>query len=61
VRHPQQGGQRGVPAGLLDHPLAGVDEHEREVGGRGSGDHVARVLHVPGVSATMKLRTGVEK
>ena len=27
-------------------PVARVDEHEREVGGRGAGDHVARVLHV---------------
>ncbi len=46
VRHAQQAGQRGVSAGLLDHALAGVDEHQCEVGGRGPGDHVARVLHV---------------
>ena len=46
VGHPQQRRQRGVPAGLLDHALAGVDEHQREVGGRGAGDHVAGVLHV---------------
>ena len=46
MRHAEQAGQGGVPAGLLDHPLAGVDEHQREVGGRGAGDHVARVLHV---------------
>ena len=34
--------------GLLDHALAGVDEDQREVGGRRARDHVARVLHVPG-------------
>ena len=28
--------------------LARVDEHDREVGGRRAGDHVARVLHVAG-------------
>ena len=31
---------------LLEHTLARVDEHEREVGGRRAGHHVARVLHV---------------
>ena len=36
-----------MPPGLLDDPLARVDEHEREVGGRRAGDHVAGVLHVP--------------
>ena len=29
-------------------PLARVDEHDREVGGRGAGDHVAGVLNVAG-------------
>ena len=31
---------------LLDDAVARVDEHDREVGGRGARDHVARVLHV---------------
>ena len=31
---------------LLGQALAGVDEHQAEVGGRGAGDHVAGVLHV---------------
>ena len=35
-----------VPACLLDHTLARVDEDHRDVCGRRSGDHVARVLHV---------------
>jgi hypothetical protein len=43
----QQRCQEGVPAGLLEDALAGVDEHQRQVGGRGAGDHVARVLDVP--------------
>jgi hypothetical protein len=46
VRHPQQRGEERVAARLLDDALAGVDEHERDVGGRGAGDHVARVLEV---------------
>jgi hypothetical protein len=37
-----------VAARLLDHALAGVDEHDGQVGGRGAGDHVARVLDVAG-------------
>ena len=48
VRHLQQRRDHRVPARLLEHALAGVDEHEREVGGRRAGDHVARVLHVAG-------------
>ena len=48
VRHPQQRGEERVPAALLEHALAGVDQHDREVGGRGAGDHVPRVLHVAG-------------
>ena len=35
-----------MPAGLLADALARVDEHDREVGGRGARDHVARVLLV---------------
>ena len=48
VLHLQQRRDHRVAARLLEHALAGVDEHEREVGGRRAGDHVARVLHVPG-------------
>jgi hypothetical protein len=46
VRDAQQRRDEGVPAGLLDHALAGVDEHDRQVGGRGAGHHVAGVLDV---------------
>ena len=46
VGHPEQGQQHRVPARLLGQALAGVDEHEAEVGGRGAGDHVAGVLDV---------------
>ena len=38
----------GVSPGLLDDALAGVDEDHGEVGRRGAGDHVARVLDVAG-------------
>ena len=48
VRHPQQRGDGEVAAGLLEHALAGVDEEHDDVGRRAAGDHVARVLHVPG-------------
>ena len=48
VRDAQQRGQEGVAPRLLDDPLAGVDEHEGEVGGRVPGHHVARVLDVAG-------------
>ena len=44
----EQGGDRQVAARLLGHPAAGVDQHERQVGGRGAGGHVARVLRVAG-------------
>ena len=46
VRDAQQRGDRGVPAGLLDHAVAGVDEDDGQLGGGGAGDHVAGVLHV---------------
>jgi hypothetical protein len=36
-----------VAAGLREHALARVDQDHRQVGGRGAGDHVARVLLVP--------------
>src|SRR5690606_40290482 len=44
VRHAQQGAQEGVPAGLLNQTLAGIDQDQREVGGGGAGDHVTGVL-----------------
>ena len=37
---------QGVAAGLLDHALAGIDEHDGDVGRRGAGHHVPRVLDV---------------
>ena len=42
----QQRGDEGVAAGLLEDPLAGVDQHQGQVGGGGAGDHVAGVLDV---------------
>ena len=45
---PQQRADEGVTPGLREHPLARVDQHDRQVGGRGAGDHVARVLLVAG-------------
>ena len=48
VRQLEHRGDVGVAARLLDHALARVDEDDRDVGGRGAGDHVARVLHVAG-------------
>jgi hypothetical protein len=46
VPQPEQLGDRRVAARLLRHPVAGVDEDERQVGRGGAGDHVARVLRV---------------
>ena len=46
VRHAEQRDEQAVAAGLLDDAVTGVDEHDRQVGGRRSGDHVARVLDV---------------
>ena len=48
VRHAEQRHQQAVAAGLLDDAVAGVDEHDRQVGRRRAGDRVARVLHVAG-------------
>jgi hypothetical protein len=48
VPDPEQRRDERVPAGLLDHALAGVDQEHRDVGGRGARDHVARVALVPG-------------
>ncbi len=50
-----------VAAGLLDHAVARIDEHHQGVGRGGAGHRIARVLHVPGQSARMKVRRGVEK
>ena len=46
VRDAEQRRDERVPARLLEHALARVDEDQREVGGRGARDHVARVLLV---------------
>ena len=43
----QQVRDEGVAAGLFDHALAGIDQDDREVRGRGTGHHVAGVLDVP--------------
>ena len=46
--HAEQPAQIGVAPGLGQHALAGVDEHQGELGGRGAGHQVARILLVPG-------------
>ena len=46
VADTQQRGHRGVPPRLLDDAAPSVDQHDRHLGGRGAGDHVARVLLV---------------
>jgi len=48
MRNPQQRADEGVALGLLDRPLARIQEHDRKIRGRGPGDHVARVLLVAG-------------
>ena len=48
VRHAQQRDDGEVAAGLLEHALAPVDQHDDGIGRGRAGDHVARVLHVPG-------------
>ena len=58
VGDPQQRQDHGVPARLLGEALTGVDEHQAEVGGRGAGDHVARVLHVAGGVGDDELAAG---
>ena len=42
----EQAGDRRVAPGLLEQPLAGVDQDDGEIGGRRAGHHVPRVLHV---------------
>ena len=44
----EQRGEERMTSGLLDDAVAGIDEHQREVGGRSAGDHVAGVLDVAG-------------
>ena len=46
VADAEQGHQVAVPARLRKDALACIDEDHREVGGGGTGDHVARVLFV---------------
>ena len=48
VADAEQGRDRRVPAGLVQHPLARVDQHDGEVGVRRAGHHVAGVLLVAG-------------
>ena len=48
VRDAQQRRDEGVAMGLLQHALARIDEHDGEVRGGGTRDHVAGVLHVAG-------------
>ncbi len=48
VGNPEQRGQKGVAPGLLDDALPRVDQHQRQVGVRVPGDHVAGVLDVTG-------------
>ena len=43
-----------MAAGLLHDAQACVDEHDPELCGRGAGDHVARVLDVPGRVGELK-------
>ena len=44
----EQRGDDRVAPGLAQHALARVDQHDGEIGGRGAGRHVARVLLVAG-------------
>ncbi len=44
----QQGRDETVPAGLGLHTVAGIDQDDRQVAGRGTGSHVAGVLLMAG-------------
>ena len=48
VADAEQRHQVAVSAGLGEHTVAGIDEDDRRIGGGCPGDHVARVLLVPG-------------
>ena len=45
---PSSAAMKACRSRLLDDAVAGVDQHDREVGGRRAGDHVARVADVAG-------------
>ena len=47
VADPEQVDEVAVAPRLREHALARVEQDQRAVGGRGAGDHVARVLLVP--------------
>ena len=60
-RDAQQREHGGVPAGLLHHAVAGVDEQHGQLRGGRAGDGVARVLHVArGVGQHELTRRGAE-
>src|SRR5699024_9292397 len=44
----QAGDDGEVASGLFGGPVAGVDEDDDGIGGRGTGDHVPGVLHMAG-------------
>ena len=44
----EQRADQRMPPGLRNHPIARVDQQQREVGGRGAGRHVAGVLLMAG-------------
>ena len=48
VADAEQRGDEAVAAGLGDHAIARIDQHHREITGRGAGGHVAGVLFVAG-------------
>ena len=43
----EQMAKKGVAAGLGEHPAGRIEQDDGEVGGRGAGHHVARILLVP--------------
>ncbi len=47
VRNAQQRGDVAMPARLLQHAVARVDQDHGQIGSGGAGGHVARVLLVP--------------
>ncbi len=48
VRDTQERSQEGVALRLLEHPLTGIEQHDRKIGGRRTGHHVAGVLGMAG-------------
>ena len=61
VADAEQRDEEAVPARLREDALARVEEDDGAVGGRGAGDHVARVLLVAGRVGDDELRLSVEK